>query len=380
MSSLDQAAPAPCILSEELDDFRSSVRDFAKKELAPGYLDRALSDEFPWDVYKKLAAQGLIGIEASERYGGQGATHLAAGIAVEELARADMSAAYLVFDTTVGASLLERYYRYAADLLPAVLDGSVSTCLALTEPESGSDAQAMTTVAEKVPGGWRIRGEKASITKAPMADMAVVFAKTDAGPTAFLVDLDERTVSRQRFRDPGMRPIGRGSLTFDNTFAPEERLIGEEGRGFSLVMREFDYSRVLLGLMAVGVGEAGLDMAIAYANERHTFGNPLKAYQGVTFPIAEHLTRLEAARWLGYRALSLRMAGRPHTKEAAMMKWWPVRVALDALEDAMVTFGNVGFADELPLQAMRRDLQGLLIGDGTPQIQKLIISRLAFGR
>lgn len=379
MTLADQLT-VPCLLSEELGDFRASVRHFATKELAPGYLERALSDEFPWDIYNKLAAQGLIGMEVSQAYGGQGATHLAAGIACEELARADFSAAYMAFNATVGGALLERHYRYAADILPSITDGSLKTCLALTEPGSGSDAAAMTAVAEKVPGGWRLRGEKTSITSLPTAQLVVVFARTDHGPSAFLVDLDDPTISRQRFRDPGVRPIGRGSIILDSTFVPEDRLLGEEGAAFRMVMHEFDYSRVLLGMMAIGAAEAAIDMAVAYANERHAFGEPLKAYQGITFPIAEHVTQLEAARWLAYRALSLRMAGLPHTREAAMVKWWPPSVALKAIEDCVVTFGHVGYSDELPLQAMRRDVSSLLIGDGTPQIQKLIIARHTFGR
>jgi cyclohexanecarboxyl-CoA dehydrogenase len=145
-------------------------------------------------------------------------------------------------------------------------------------------------------------------------------------------------------------------------------------------MHVFDYSRALLGLMAVAVAERAIEMTIAYTRERTTFGRPLSVNQGVTFPIAEHLTQLEAARWLCYRALSLRQAGRPHTREAAMCKWWGPHVALRAIEDCVVLHGHVGWSDEMPLQAMRRDVSGLLIGDGTPQIQKLIIARDAFGK
>ena len=210
--------------------------------------------------------------------------------------------------------------------------------------------------------------------------MAVVFARTPAGPTAFLVDLDAAGVSRQRFRDPGLRPVGRGAVTFEDTFVPAERLIGDEGRGFQLVMHEFDYSRALLGLMAIATAERAIDMTVDYARERTTFGRPLASYQGITFPIAEHLTKLEAARWLCYRALSLRQAGRRHTREAAMCKWWGPHVAIAAIEECVVAHGHVGWSDEMPLQAMRRDVSSLLIGDGTPQIQKLIIARDTFGR
>ena len=371
---------APCILSDELEAFRESVRSFATARLAPGYLDRALSDEFPRDVYRALAEQGLIGLEASSEHGGQGADHLAAAIACEEVARADFNAAYMVFSSTVEAAMVERASPLAAELVPRITAGQLKLCLGLTEPGSGSDAGAMSTVARPVDDGWRLSGEKTSITGLPSAHMAIVFARSERGPSAFLVDLDDPTVARQRFRDPGLRPVGRGSIALQETFVPHERLIGEDGAGLRLVLGEFDYTRALLGLMAIAVAEAAIEETIAYTRERQTFGRPLAANQGVTFPIAEHLTKLEAARWLCYRAVSLRIAGRPHTREAAMVKWWAPQTALAAIEECVVLHGHVGWSDEMPLQAMRRDVSSLLIGDGTPQIQKLIIARHAFGR
>src|SRR4051794_30663448 len=202
-------ATAPCILSDELELFRESVRAFAQAKLAPGYLARALSDEFPADVHRLLAGQGLIGLEVAAENGGQGADHLAAGIACEEIARADFNAAYLVFSSTVEATLIERHSPLADTLVPAILRGDLHLCLGLTEPGSGSDAAAMSTVARPVDGGWRLSGEKTSVTGLPSAQMAIVFGRTDRGVSAFLVDLDDPTVSRQRFRDPGLRPVGR---------------------------------------------------------------------------------------------------------------------------------------------------------------------------
>ena len=370
----------PCVLSDELEQFRASVRSFAEAKLAGGYLQRALSDAFPAEFSRELGAAGLLGLEVATEYGGQGADHLAAGIAVEEIARADFNAAYLAFNSTVTGSLLQRLSPQRSDVLQRLVRGELKVCLALTEPGSGSDAAAMSTLAKAAPGGWRLRGEKTSVTGLPSADMAIVFARTDIGISAFLVDLDDPTVSRQRFRDPGLRPVGRGAVTFDDTFVPQDRLLGEEGRGFQLVMHEFDYTRALLGLMSIATAESAIEMTVAYSHQRSTFGQPLCSYQGVTFPIAEHLTQLEAARWLCYRALSLREIGRPHTREAAMVKWWAPQLAVRAIEDCVVLHGHVGWSDEMPLQSMRRDVSGLLIGDGTPQIQKLIIARETFGR
>jgi cyclohexanecarboxyl-CoA dehydrogenase len=373
-------ADVPCVLSDELELFRDSVRSFAQTKLAPGYLERASCDAFPPGFYRELAAHQLIGLEVGAEHGGQAATHFAAGIAVEEIARADFNAAYLIFNSTVVGSLVERISPLAGQLLPRLVRGELKLCLALTEPGSGSDAAAMSTSATPVPGGWRLRGEKTSVTGLPSADMAIVFARTKNGSSAFLVDLDDPTVSRQRFRDPGLRPVGRGAITLDDTFVPDDRLLGAEGRGFQLVMHEFDYTRALLGLMSIAAAECAIDMTVAYTKQRTTFGQPLCSYQGVTFPIAEHLTQLEAARWLCYRTLSLRTLGRPHTREAAMVKWWAPHLAVRAIEDCIVLHGHVGWSDEMPLQSMRRDVSGLLIGDGTPQIQKLIIARETFGR
>lgn len=370
----------PCVLSDELEMFRDSVRSFAQTRLADGYLERAFCDEFPPECRRELARAGLIGLEVGAQYGGQAADHLAAGIAVEEVARADFNAAYLIFNSTVSGSLVERMSPLAPQVLPRLVRGDLKLCLALTEPGSGSDAAAMSTTANVVSGGWRLRGEKTSVTGLPSADMAIVFARTERGPSAFLVDLDDPSVSRQRFRDPGLRPIGRGAVSFDDTFVPQARLLGEQGRGLQLVLHEFDYTRALLGLMAIAAAERAIEMTVAYTHQRTTFGQPLCSYQGVTFPIAEHLTQLEAARWLCYRALSLRAVGRPHTREAAMVKWWAPQLAVRAIEDCVVLHGHVGWSDEMPLQSMRRDVSGLLIGDGTPQIQKLIIARETFGR
>src|SRR5262245_49287618 len=160
-------ATVPCILSDELELFRESVRSFAETRLAPEYLDRALDDAFPWDVYRDLAGQGLIGLEVGAEHGGQDADHLAAGIACEEIARADFNAAYMVFSSTLSGGIIERFSPLAADLLPSIVRGEQKLCLGLTEPGSGSDAAAMTATAEPVSGGWRLRGEKTSMTGLP---------------------------------------------------------------------------------------------------------------------------------------------------------------------------------------------------------------------
>ena len=199
------------------------------------------------------------------------------------------------------------------------------------------------------------------------------------GSTAFLVELDD-TVSRQRFKDPGWRPVGRGALTFDGTFVPTENRLSEEGRGFHRVMGLFDLSRPVIALMACGAAQRALDMTIEYVKARSAFGRTISHFQGVSFVLAEHDTRLELTRALGYRTIGLRMAGLPHTRQAAMLKWWGPSTAVEAIHDCVLLHGHVGWSEELPLQQLMRDVSGMEIGDGTPQIQKLVIARQLLGR
>jgi cyclohexanecarboxyl-CoA dehydrogenase len=167
---------------------------------------------------------------------------------------------------------------------------------------------------------------------------------------------------------------------FDGTFVPTHRLLGAPGRSIQTVLAEFDFSRPALALMCVGAALGAIERTMAYAKEREVFGQPISRYQGVSFPLAEHVTVLEGIRWLSYRALALRDAGMPHTTEAAMVKWWAPRAAVEAISDCVITHGHVGYSMEMPFMQLLNDVAGLQIGDGTPQIQKLIIARHMFGR
>lgn len=309
------------------------------------------------------------------------------GLACEEVSYADPSCGYLVFGANVAASLLATHGAptVVKEWVPKLVRGEAVCCVALTEPECGSDASALTTRAERVGGGWRLTGEKTSVTQASHADVAIVLAQTDPvkkarGIAAFLVRTDDSSVSSQSFVDPGFKPLGRGSITMDHTFVSDEFVVGAPGAGFALIMREFDLTRTLIALLVTGAAQRAIDSAIEYSQRRTSFGKPLSAYQGVTFPIAEHSTYLEAVRALALHTLGLRMCGKPHTTQAAMLKWWAPQVAFNAINDSIVLHGQVGWSDELPLQALLRDVSAYQIGDGTPQIQKLIIARELIGR
>ncbi|MGW0018395.1 acyl-CoA dehydrogenase family protein [Rhodococcus sp. NPDC003382] len=392
MSSDTSALHPPVLFAPEYDEFAQWVREFAAPH-ADSYLERAHSEEFPWDLAEKMAAQGLLGLGVSEENGGVGRigesmtkTHL--GIAHEELAYANFYASQLAYTNNLTGPLLERFLApgVARDWVRGIVEGRHVVALGLTEPGSGSDAMAMRAKAERVEGGWKLNGEKTSITFAPHAKAMITFVKArgegpeDSGVTAFLVPLDAKGVSMQKFPDAGWKPLGRAGVFLDDVFVPDEYVIGGVGNGFRLVMSEFDYTRSVIGLMSTGVARKALDITIEYVKSRKAFGKPVSSFQGVSFPIAENATKLEAARWLTYRALSLADAGRPFTKEAAMTKLYATDVSLQTIRDCVVAHGHSGFAEELPLQAMLRDVSGLEIGEGTPQIQKVVIGRALLGR
>ncbi|MGX7728794.1 acyl-CoA dehydrogenase family protein [Rhodococcus sp. 2H158] len=391
MSATDALHP-PVLFAPEHEEFAQWVREFAAPH-AESYLERAHREEFPWDLAEKMAAQGLLGLGVSEENGGQGRigevltkTHL--GIAHEELAYANFYLSQLAYTNNLTGPLLERFLApdVAKDWVRGIVEGRHVVALGLTEPGSGSDAMAMRAKAEKVDGGWKLNGEKTSITFAPHAKAMITFVKArgatpeESGVTAFLVPLDSEGVSMQKFPDAGWKPLGRAGVFLDDVFVPDEYVIGGVGNGFRLVMSEFDYTRSVIGLMSTGVARKALDITIDYVKSRKAFGKPVASFQGVSFPIAENATKLEAARWLTYRALSLADAGRPFTKEAAMTKLYATDVSLQTIRDCIVAHGHSGFAEELPLQAMLRDVSGLEIGEGTPQIQKVVIGRALLGR
>jgi cyclohexanecarboxyl-CoA dehydrogenase len=230
-----------------------------------------------------------------------------------------------------------------------------------------------------------ISGEKSGTSLLMVADAVVLFAKTDPqagarGVTAFLVPLTASGITRTPFADMGSRAVQRGSLFLDGVRVPAEYRLGAEGTGFYAVMNGFDFSRFIIGLMCLGAAQQSLEETMAYVTQRHAFGQPLARFEGVSFPIAEHATLLEAARWLCYRGLWLRDHGLPHTKEAAMAKWWAPKVAVDCIHDCLLLHGQYGYTRDLPLEQRLRDVIGLEIGDGTAQVMKIVIARELMGR
>ncbi len=374
--------------TSEQEDFRRELRRFATSELSPRYAGRAARAEFAWDAHRQLADLGVLGIGLPEKYGGTGEPDpITLGIATEALAYGDVNvAAAPVQVGLVAAQLAARGSEAVAGrYVPALIRGEIVAAIAVTEPSAGSDASSLTAVARRGDGGWRLSGEKIAITHATSAAIALVYARDPgsagaAGISCFLVPLDAAGVTRGAMPGMGALPLCWGSLSFDDVFVPADHLVGGEGRGFGGAMHHFDFSRPALGLLCLGAAQASIDEAVAWAQQREAFGRPIAAFQGVSFPLAEQATFLEAARWLCYRALWLRATGLPHTDLAAMCKWWPPQVAKDAIETAWVTHGNLGYSTELPLQQRYRDVASYLVADGTAAIQKRIIATHMLGR
>ena len=373
--------------TDEQDQFRQAVARFARERVAPGYRDRSASSAYPMDLHRELASLGVLGIGLPEKFGGTGDEDpVTLGIACEEVGAADVNLA--AAPVTVGltgaqlaiggtAAVQERW-------LPGLIDGTEFVAIGLTEPEAGSDAASMRTTATPVPGGWRISGQKNSVSHLHIAGATLVYARQpgttgSAGVSAFLVEADRDGVSTGSFTDMGQGPIGRGTLYLEDAFVPAENLVGDEGRGFGRVKSPVDNIRAPLGLECIGAARASLTETYAYVRDRRAFGKPIAAFQGVSLPLAEHATLVDAARWSCYRTLWLRQAGLPHTAEAAMCKWWAPVVAKDAIEACLLTHGHYGWSDELPFQQRFRDVFGYQIGDGSAQIQKQVIARRLIG-
>lgn len=375
-------------LSEEQEAIRETAERFAKERLAPGYMERDGVDRLDRALVKEMGALGFIAPDMPEELGGSGASGITTGIIIEALSYGDFNMSYVQLLSSLVSGIVARHSagHIAREWVSKVTAGDALLGLALTEPGGGSDAANLQFSAEKTGNGYVLNGEKTSISLADQADAIVLFARTGekdagaAGVSAFFLPMSEPGVTSTRFDDVGSKTVGRGSVFCDNVKLPADCLMGDENRGFAQVMQGFDYSRALIGLQCVAAAQASLDETWDYVTEREAFGAPLAQYQGVSFPLAEAETAITAARQLCYLTLALRDEGKPHTKEAAMAKFYAPKAAFDAIHQCLLTFGHYGWTKDLAHQQRLRDVMGLEIGDGTAQIMKLIIAREKAGR
>ncbi len=371
---------------EDQEAYRQTVRRFAAKVLAPHYQSDDKTATFRRQQALDMAAMGLTGLRIPIRYGGQEASAVIAGIATEEVGRADFNATYLIINTALISDIIVRNAtpQQQAAWLPGIATGQTVPCICITEPGHGTDAASLELKAIRTGTGWTLHGEKTSITLGMASDRAVVLARTGGpgarGVSAFWVDLHHPTVTRSAFDDLGSRAIGRASLHFDGTPVEDGDLIGAEGGGFVSVMQGFDYSRAIIGLGCIGAAEASLDEALQWSRDRVAFGQPIGTFQGVAFPLAECATYLKGARHICLEALWRKDNGLEHSSEAAMAKFWAPKLAAEVIHQCLLTIGHVAYSSEAPIGQRLRDGIGLEIGDGTAQVSKLVISRHLLGR
>jgi cyclohexanecarboxyl-CoA dehydrogenase len=389
---MNDATTATAGMSFDLTDeqrlIEETARRFAVERLRPAVRASEINGTLDRALMKEMGALGLIGAEFPENYGGLGTDGLTAGLIIDAISYGDFCMSYVQLIGGLLGSVLIAHANpdLCAEWVPRIARGESIVGLGLTEPRGGSDAANLVVSARRSGNGYLLRGEKASISFAADADAALIFARTGEadsgarGVSGFFVDLNQHGVTRTRFDDAGTRAVGRGSLFFDDVFIPDDCLLGGEGQGFSQVMSGFDYSRALIALECHGAARASLDETWEYVKEREAFGVPIAQYQGVTFPLAEAETQLTMLRLLAFNTLWLRDAGRPHTSEAAMCKWYGPKIAVEIIHQCLLTHGHYGYTTDLPHEQRLRDVMGLEIGDGTAQIQKMVIAREKIGR
>jgi len=375
-------------LNEQQEAFREAAQRFATEKLAPHYQKRATKHRLDRAMLAEMGSLGLIGVDIPEAYGGLGESSVTAGLIIEQIAYADFNASYVQLLASLMGGMVAQHATsdVAKEWLPKVTRGEAIIGLGLTEPRGGSDAANLILRAEKSGNGYRLNGEKTSMSCSDQCDAAVIFARTGKvedgarGVSAFFVDLNQKGITRTHFDDIGTKPVGRGSVFFDDVFIPAECLMAEENKGFSKIMTGFDYSRALIGLECIGPAQASVDEAWQYSRERTAFERPIAQFQGVSFPLAEAETQLTMMRQLCFHTLSLRDRRLPHTAEAAMCKWYVPKTTCEIIHQCLLTHGHYGYTTDLPFHQRYLDVMGLQIGDGTAQIQKLVIAREKVGR
>jgi alkylation response protein AidB-like acyl-CoA dehydrogenase len=375
-------------LSQQHAEIRRTVRDFAEREIIPVADELERRGEFPHEIIRKAAALGLLGVPYPEEVGGTGLDSLAYAITVEELSRASGSVGIIVSaHTSLGCNPLylagtdEQKDRY----LRPMAAGEVIGAYGLTEPGAGSDSRGTRTRARRDGDAWVLNGSKRFITNAGVAGTYIVTAVTEREAesgkiSAFIVPADAPGFSVGRMEEKmGLHASNTGELLFDDCRIPAENLLGEEGAGDKLFLKTLDGGRIGIGAMALGLAQAAYEAASAYAKERRQFDRPIGSFQGVAFMIADMATQIDAARLMVYRAAWLKDQGKPYTTEAAMAKLFASEVARQVTNDAIQVHGGYGYVTEYHVERYLRDAKLTEIGEGTSQIQRLVIARNILG-
>jgi alkylation response protein AidB-like acyl-CoA dehydrogenase len=370
-------------LTDAQREIQALCRGFAEREVAPRAAEIDRTDEFPWDLYKRMAELDILGMTVPPEYGGSGADTLSWCIAQEELARASAAVAdsqllcKLMCDMILNNGTETQKRRH----LPAMVRGEKICAIAQTEPGTGSDVAGVRTTATPVADGYVLRGTKRFITEALVCDLAVVVATTDpargrAGIALFLVEMGMPGFSRGgKERLLGVRGLATGELVFEDCRVPGSSLLAPPGEGFRRAMVSLDGGRIGIGAQALGIAQAAMEAAIRYAKERSAFGQPIAGFQAIQFMLADMSAAIEGARLLLRKAAYLKDRGRPIIREAAEAKLVASEVAHRVVTDALQIHGAAGYSTEFPLERLYRDARVYQIWEGTSQIQRVVISR-----
>src|ERR1700741_987776 len=371
-------------LTEEQQQIKMSVREFAESEIAPHVLEWDESQHFPIELQPQLADLGLLGVIFPEEYGGASMGYVEYATIIEELSRVDGSVGISV---AAHNSLCSNHiYKYGSEAqlqkyLKPLASGAHLGAWGLTEPSAGSDASGTKTTAVRTDGGWIINGSKNFITHAIHADTCVAMAVTDKsqrskGISAFIFEKGMQGFSPSKKENKlGLRASETASVVFEDCFVAEDQLLGEEGQGFVNAMEILDGGRISIAALAVGIAQGAYESAVRYAKERQQFGKPIAEFQAIQFKLANMAMQIDAARLLMYRAAWLKDAKRKVTKESSMAKLFASEISVNVCEEAIQVHGGYGYTKDYPPEKFWRDSKLCTIGEGTSEIQRLIIAR-----
>jgi alkylation response protein AidB-like acyl-CoA dehydrogenase len=372
------------LLKDEHLQVRAMARKFADEVVAPAARELDEKEEFPTEIVKQMGELGFMGLPYPEKYGGAGLDYTAYVIAVEEIARACGSTAItlaahvsLGCGPVYGAGSEEQKQKF---LVP-MAKGEAIGAFGLTEPNAGSDAAGTQTRAEKVAGGWKVNGSKIYITNGSVAKYITFTARTDAskgtkGISAFILDTATAGFKvGKREKKMGLHASDTVETVFEDVFVPDENLIGEAAGGFKSFMATLMGGRISIGALALGLAQGSYEHSLKFAKERRQFNQPIANFQAIQFMLADMAVRIEASRLLVYHAALLKDAGRPYGKEASMAKLFASETGTWATDRAIQIHGGMGYCRDVPVERMHRDAKLMEIGEGTSEIQRLLIAR-----
>jgi hypothetical protein len=375
--------------TEEQEQLRRSVRDFAEGEIRSHVMEWDEAGGFSGDLFAKLAEMGLLGVSFPEEYGGAGLGTLEFALVMEELARVDPSVALSVAAhhslCTTHIYLFGTEEQRRKYVMP-LAQGKKFGCWGLTEPEAGSDAGGTRTTAERDADSWVLNGSKTFITNGHYADVCVAMAVTDRarghhGISAFIIEKGTGGFRAGKKENKlGMRASDTAEIIFENCRIPRDNLLGAEGQGFLNSLRVLDGGRIGLGALALGIAQGAFEASLDYAKERKQFGKPIASFQAMQWKLATMKTEIDAARWLIYQAAERIDRGQPDSKLCSIAKLYSSEAAVRATNEAVQIHGGYGFIKDYPAEKFYRDVKVCTIGEGTSEIQRLIIARHLLGK